>query len=755
MTDEPTYEELEKEIILLRKKIDNQNLIEEKLREVKKLAMIGHWDWDYENGILSWSDEIFDIFGVIKGDFEVSTENFENTIHPDDKDFFLTEREKALNAGKNVNIIHRIIKPNGEIRIVHERATIIRKNNQPIRLLGTVQDITERKQAEQALKEKENLLFVIAKNYPNSYISVINEDLTIGFTSGQEFYRQNLNPNDYVGLKLEQVFGEHFEIVKENYFKTFKGEETSFELFINNQYQLYRAVPLFDENNKISQILAVAEDITSRKQTEKALQESEEILRICINSTSDIVFTLDTEQRHTGVFGDWAERAGMSKFDFLGKTAKEILGENSLIHEQANLRVLKGEHIVYEWSSIIGNNTIYYQTSLSPLFSKNKIVGIIGVGRNITELKNKEQSIQAEIERFQITMNSINAGVYVSDLDSYELIFANKYYLDLFGNIIGKKCYSALQGQTSPCDFCNNHLLIDKDGKPTQTHIWEIQNKITQHWYQLRDQLIRWTNGKLVRLEIATDITERKQAEFIINQQNVELKKLNADKDRFITILAHDLKSPFNSILGFLHLLTENIRKYDIDKIEKQLNIINNSAQNTFNLLEDILMWVRANSGKIPYEPQNINFATICNEVIVNLKLTANTKNITINHFATDNIRIFADKNMINTILRNLVSNSIKFTNKNGQIDIYAETNHTNVIITVSDNGIGIETDTLNKLFDISQKISTDGTENEKGTGLGLLLCKEFVEKHNGKIWVESELGKGSDFKFTMPLCND
>ncbi len=250
-------------------------------------------------------------------------------------------------------------------------------------------------------------------------------------------------------------------------------------------------------------------------------------------------------------------------------------------------------------------------------------------------------------------------------------------------------------------------------------------------------------------------IIENKRSNEIISEQNIELHKINTDKDRFITILAHDLKSPFNSILGFLDLLTKNIRKYDIDKIEKQLSIVNNSAQKTFRLLEDILMWVRANSGKIPYEPQKLNFATICNEVIENLKLTANTKDITINHFATDEITVFADENMLNTVLRNLVSNSIKFTNKSGRIDIYAETNHKIVTITISDNGIGIEPDTLNKIFEISQKTSTDGTENEKGTGLGLLLCKDFVEIHGGTIWVESELGKGSDFKFTIPLCND
>lgn len=232
------------------------------------------------------------------------------------------------------------------------------------------------------------------------------------------------------------------------------------------------------------------------------------------------------------------------------------------------------------------------------------------------------------------------------------------------------------------------------------------------------------------------------------------LIKLNADKDRFITILTHDLRSPFNSILGFLDLLTENIREYDIDEIEKVIGIINNSAHNTFRLLEDLLLWVRAISVKIPYEPQKLNFEAICNEVIENLKLTANAKNITINHFSASKINVFADKNMLNTILRNLISNSIKFTNKNGRIDIYAKQNQLNITITVSDNGVGIKPDTLNKLFDISEKVTTSGTADEAGTGLGLLLCKEFVEKHGGKIWVTSEIGKGSSFQFTFPNQN-
>jgi len=251
------------------------------------------------------------------------------------------------------------------------------------------------------------------------------------------------------------------------------------------------------------------------------------------------------------------------------------------------------------------------------------------------------------------------------------------------------------------------------------------------------------------------DITDRKRVEQTLKESEKKLKILNADKDRFLQILAHDLKNPFSALLGFSNLLLKNIHKYDIDKIENQLNIIHQTTQKTYNLLEDILLWSKAQSGKLTIEPQKIVFTEICTKIINTFKNQADTKEISINCFEPEKTILEADLNMFKTILRNLISNAIKFTNKSGQINIYSEKNQNNVTITVSDNGIGIEKENQLKLWDFTQSISTIGTSNEKGTGLGLLLCKEFVEKHGGKIWVESELGKGSDFKFTLPLCND
>jgi len=241
------------------------------------------------------------------------------------------------------------------------------------------------------------------------------------------------------------------------------------------------------------------------------------------------------------------------------------------------------------------------------------------------------------------------------------------------------------------------------------------------------------------------------ELDLVLIQSNKELLKLNTDKDLFLSVLAHDLKSPFNVLLGFSKLLSENIREYDIETIGNHAANIKISAENTYDLLEDLLIWAQSQSGKLPYKPQVLSLKNIYFDILDMLNPNTKEKNITINHIFAEDLTIFADNNMLKTVLRNLISNAIKFTNSNGTIKISAEQNPENVTITVSDNGVGINPEDLRKLFDFSQFQSTTGTNKEKGTGIGLLICKEFVEIHGGKIWVESEVGKGSDFKFTLP----
>jgi len=278
---------------------------------------------------------------------------------------------------------------------------------------------------------------------------------------------------------------------------------------------------------------------------------------------------------------------------------------------------------------------------------------------------------------------------------------------------------------------------------PTETDRW-IDNVITLIYSSYLIYLI-------IRFVHKNYTLER----FKVEKSEIRLHQLNADKDRFISILGHDLKNPFNNILGFSEILTNEIDSLNKDEINDIAKNIYKSAQITNKLLEDILTWARTQQGKIPFNPQILNLTDICKNVVDVLKPNADAKNITINYSAPDGTNIFADIDMVKTVLRNLVSNAIKFTNNGGAININAEENPGFVTISVTDNGIGIAPGDLAKLFDISEVITTKGTAKETGTGLGLLLCKDFVEKHGGKIWLESEVGKGSDFKFTLPIPSE
>jgi len=237
----------------------------------------------------------------------------------------------------------------------------------------------------------------------------------------------------------------------------------------------------------------------------------------------------------------------------------------------------------------------------------------------------------------------------------------------------------------------------------------------------------------------------------IINKKLKYLLKLNAEKDQFITILAHDLRAPFNGILGLLEVLSENITENAADKNLMQINSIQQSAKNTLNLLESLINWTKSQIGNLPFEPKECDVNEVFRDIFELFQPLADLKNIKFNQHLNEKPTVFTDINMLKTILRNLISNAIKYTNENGRIDINTLKTKFLVTISVSDNGTGMPPKILNHLFNISQVQSTYGTSDEKGSGLGLLICKELTDKNGGKIVAESELGRGSKFIITFP----
>ncbi len=245
------------------------------------------------------------------------------------------------------------------------------------------------------------------------------------------------------------------------------------------------------------------------------------------------------------------------------------------------------------------------------------------------------------------------------------------------------------------------------------------------------------------------DQLEKKQLK--IKSQNKKLKQLNLTKDKFFSIIGHDLKNPISSLISFSNLLTNHIDRMSKEEIRMLSIDFDKTLKNSYNLLENLLEWSRSQTDQIEYKPENFDIKALIVENKELMTAQAISKNITLEVSKVKGTTVYADKNSINTVLRNLISNALKFTSEGGQVTVSVTTTNGEVIIAVADNGVGMSKEVVNKIFTIDNKHATEGTAKEKGTGLGLVLCKEFVEVNKGKIWLESELRKGSIFYFSLP----
>jgi len=265
--------------------------------------------------------------------------------------------------------------------------------------------------------------------------------------------------------------------------------------------------------------------------------------------------------------------------------------------------------------------------------------------------------------------------------------------------------------------------------------------------------IIRKTSENHLMLRLQEMEKYNVSLEKLVEQRTKKLAEVAKTNAKFISIIAHDLRSPFNTIIYALKLLNMKLEALNIDDIENYIKLASNSAINTLNLLDNLLIWTITQSEEKSFKPVTINLKKLVIDEIDNINNTALQKHIKLTHAIPPNLNVTADIQMTKSIFRNLVNNAIKFTGRGGTISVSASDGNRFVEIVVSDTGIGISQAAQKKLFKTETFHSTTGTDNEKGTGLGLKICKEFVEKNGGKILIESTPGKGSNFRFTLPKC--
>ena len=363
-------------------------------------------------------------------------------------------------------------------------------------------------------------------------------------------------------------------------------------------------------------------------------------------------------------------------------------------------------------------------------------------------LKEQQIEINKAKELYLKIFEEFPALIWRSRLDKLCDYF-NKTWLDFTGRTYEQEFGNGWAEGVHPddFDFCVQTYLTAFDKREAFLMEYRMKNKFGEYRW-IRDfgrPFFDLDNTFLGYIGSCYDITEIKNSE-------LSLIELNATKDKFFSIIAHDLKTPFNSIIGFSELLVDNVKENDYDKVAEFAGIILQSSKRAMDLLINLMEWSQLQSGRMDFNPELFDVSMLIDEVILLLKGIADQKSITIENQLTRSVQVFADMEMISAVMRNLISNALKFTQTGGCISISALSKENEVIITVSDNGVGLPEDRINKLFILSESYSTPGTNKEKGTGLGLILCNEFIKKNNGLIWVESEIGKGSSFSFSLPL---
>ncbi|HRG74409.1 MAG TPA: PAS domain-containing sensor histidine kinase, partial [Leptospiraceae bacterium] len=536
--------------------------------------------------------------------------------------------------------------------------------------------------------------------------------------------------------------------------------------------------PLKNEQGIIDQYFAVRIVNTKRKQAEEAMRISEQRYRGLLANLDAgvIVHAPDTSIIKNNARA--SELLGLSKEQMRGKQSEDpywklldsdktrlALDKYPVNEILATKKPIKNKILCVERED---NDIIWVSVDGFPIFKTDEEISEIVISFiDITERKKMEAEV-IEKSKFVESLIILNPSIlYIYDIIEQCNIFTNEGIERILGysrneiQNFGSQVLSLLMHPEDYSAYLEKIFPFYKDTKDNEqiVHQYRLKSKDgSWHWIESTEIIYkRLSDGSVKQvLGAANDISERKQVEDTMLKHVQELENLNNTKDKFFNIIAHDLRNPFIGITGISEILEAELTRDNNERSAeflKYTQMIQTSAKSAFTLLENLMEWAKAQTGDIVVKSKNISLDYILSYTIPIISGNAFKKNITIQKALAATDRIYADESLVSTILRNLLTNAIKFSNPGGKIIVSAESKGDFLEISVNDSGVGIETKNLEKIFRIDSKFSKLGTDKEKGTGLGLILCKEFVEMQGGKIWVTSEVGVGSTFTFSLPLA--
>lgn len=526
------------------------------------------------------------------------------------------------------------------------------------------------------------------------------------------------------------------------------GEKKVGVLQLNNKESNKFTVSDITFYEEIGSIIGIAYE---KILNEQSLRDNEELFSSFMDHLPANVYIKDNAGRF--IYGNKALTDSFGSTPWKGKNASEIFSKeeaDKIAHD--DLYAFDNGYLRVEEKFRSPNGRVHdFETQKFVIKRSNKSTRLGGITIDVTERNLLQRRNIENEERWKFALECNQDGVWDWNIENNEVCFSAQWKAMLgFEETEIPNSLDEWSKLVHPDDLqlCNNDLQLHLKGEvPYYSNIHRMLCKDGSYkWILDRGKVIKGAEGtKPVRMiGTHTDLTQKMQME---NQ----LRELNSTKDKLFSIIGHDLRNPIGNIVNFTEFLKEDYLGNKA-KSREYLEIINSSAEQTLSLLEDLLLWARTQSGQVEFNPTTLNVEAIFSEVFEILEPNAILKEILLKNSCLKDLNCYADKQMLKTILRNLLQNAIKFTNSDGVIDLSAVGDNDNVLFMVSDNGVGINIEIQKKLFKVGENVSNYGTSGEMGSGLGLILCSEFVKKHGGAIWVESEVGKGSRFYFTLPL---
>lgn len=500
-----------------------------------------------------------------------------------------------------------------------------------------------------------------------------------------------------------------------------------------------------------------------RKRAEDELRESEKMFRKLFDESADPILLLD----ESGFTNCNAAAVSIlrysSKKELLDKKPWELSPEKQ---PDGTLSLVKAEMMIkkaiaegynrFEWIHTKSDGTdLPVEVMLTSIQLKGKQF-LYTIWRDVTDRKLFEEKLRNERLLLRTVIDNLPASIYCKDTQGHKTL-ANLTELEFMGaksesEVLGKTDFDIYPKEIAEGFFADDQSVMKTKNPVLNREEYLIAENGEKQWLLTSKIPMKDENGDVIGLVgIGRDITDRVRFTKEIQERNELLTKLNAEKDKFFSIIAHDLKSPFQGLLGLTELMADSSKSFSPAEFVEYSKSLNEASHKLYRLLENLLEWAQIQRGTIKFAPMNLDLAKIVSESIDIMYQRALQKKITIINEITTSQKVYSDEKMTETVLRNLLSNAVKFTRRGGKVIVKAESaDRETVRVTVQDTGVGMPQSDIERLFKIEEKVSSEGTEGESSTGLGLLLCKEFVEMHGGKIFIESEEGRGSKFSFTL-----